>query len=107
MTDVLLAVTTFPDPEKARQIGTILIDKQLAACVTLCPGVTSIYRWQGQVETASEVMAWFKTSAEAYPELEAALRALHPYEVPEILALRPEQASAAYAQWVRAETRVG
>lgn len=100
MTDVLVILCTFPDIEKARQIGTFLIESQLAACVNLCPAVESIYRWQGQVESSTEVLAIFKTTRAAYPAFAERLASLHPYEVPEILALRPEEAGAAYARWV-------
>ena len=106
MTDVLLVLSTFPDLEKARQTGTLLIESQLAACVNLCPGVESIYRWQGKVETSSEVLAVFKTTTTGYPFLEKRLRELHPYEVPEIVALPVDQISGAYADWLRHEIRL-
>jgi periplasmic divalent cation tolerance protein len=104
MTDLLLVFCTFPDAEKARQIGTILVESQLAACVNLIPNIESIYRWQGQIERASETLALFKTTPERYVALETCLRELHPYEVPEIVAVPPSQVSPAYAAWVRAET---
>ncbi len=97
---MLLVLCTFPDAAKARQIGTVLVEKQLAACVNLLPAVESIYRWQGAVETSTEVLAVFKTGADAYPRLAAELEELHPYEVPEIVALRPEQVAGRYAAWV-------
>ncbi|HYF34019.1 MAG TPA: divalent-cation tolerance protein CutA [Prosthecobacter sp.] len=103
MTDLLLVFCTFPDIEKARQIGTILTESQLAACVNLCPAVESIYRWQGKIETGTEVLAIFKTTEAAFSAFEVRLRELHPYEVPEIVALRPCQVSGPYAEWVRAE----
>lgn len=102
MTDILVVLSTFPDLEKARQIGTLLVESQLAACVNLCPGIESIYRWQGTVETAGEVLALFKTTVAAYPALAERLRVLHPYAVPEIVALRPEQVAPAYRQWLLA-----
>lgn len=105
MTEVLLVLTTFPDGEQARQTGTALVESQLAACVSLCPKVESIYRWQGKVESSTEVLALLKTTPEAYPRLEKRLRELHPYEVPEIIALPTTHVSAAYAQWVMDETR--
>ncbi|MFD0892501.1 divalent-cation tolerance protein CutA [Luteolibacter ambystomatis] len=98
--ELLIVLCTFPDPEQARQIGTALVETQLAACVNLLPGVESIYRWQGQIETSAEVLAVFKTTRGAFPAFEEALTDLHPYEVPEILALEPADASAAYAAWV-------
>ncbi|MBL9132212.1 MAG: divalent-cation tolerance protein CutA [Verrucomicrobiaceae bacterium] len=95
---------TFPNLENARMTGTALVEARLAACVSLLPGVESIYRWQGAVETSAEVLALFKTRVETWPALEQRLRELHPYEVPEIVALRPEQVAESYARWVAAET---
>lgn len=100
MTDVLWILCTFPDGECARQIGTLLVERQLAACVNLVPSVESIYRWQGRVESASETLAIFKTSTGRYPDFRAALTEMHPYEVPEILAIRPEDVSEPYRRWV-------
>lgn len=104
MTDILLVFSTFPDADIARHTGTLLIESQLAACVNLCPQIQSIYRWQGKVETDTEVLAIFKTTQAAYAAFEQKLIELHPYDVPEILALPIEKASAAYAQWVMSET---
>ena len=101
MNDVLLVLCTFPDSEQARQIGTALVERQLAACVNLIPAVESIYRWKGQVESASEVLAIFKTTAAVYPEFEQALAELHPYDVPEIIALSPTTVFEPYAAWLR------
>lgn len=77
---------------------------QLAACVNLVPAIESIYRWQGKIETATEVLAIFKTTATAFPTFEQTLTELHPYEVPEILALAPDEIAEPYRQWVHAET---
>ena len=97
---VLLVLVTFPDLEKAREIGTALVESQHAACVNLLPGVQSIYRWQGVVETGAEVLAIFKTTSEALASFEAQVVAMHPYEVPEIVAVKPEHVAQSYAQWV-------
>ncbi len=97
---MLLVLCTFPDLEKARQIGTLLVEKQLAACVNLLPGVESIYRWEGKIETAGEVLGIFKTTREAYPFFTEALGEAHPYEVPEIIALKPEDVAPLYAEWI-------
>ena len=105
MHSVLVVLCTFPDVEKAREVGTALVEAQLAACVNLLPGMESIYRWQGAVERAGEVLAVFKTTAEAWSAFESKLRELHPYDVPEIVALRPEQVAETYARWVKAETK--
>ena len=98
--EVILVFCTFPDAEQARQIGTSLVNAKLAACVSLVPGIESIYHWQGKVETSQEVLALFKTTTSCYPELEQCLIELHPYDVPEILAVSPNAVSPAYAQWV-------
>ena len=105
MSDVFVILCTFPNPEQARQIGTVLVEMQLAACVNLIPAVESIYRWQGNVETATEILAIFKTTAAAFPAFETALTKLHPYEVPEIIALSPGKISDSYRAWVSAEVR--
>lgn len=105
MNAILVVLCTFPDVEKAREAGTILVTEQLAACVNLVPGIESIYRWQGAVERAGEVLAVFKTKASAWPSFEQRLRELHPYEVPEIVALKPEQVAESYERWVFGETR--
>jgi len=98
--NALLVFSTFPDIEKARQIGTALVESQLAACVNLLPAIESIYRWQGAVERSPEVLAIFKTTTAAYAAFEARLKLLHPYEVPEIAAVKPEHISATYAAWM-------
>ena len=105
MNNILVVLCTFPDVEKARQTGTALVEAQLAACVNLLPGIESIYRWQGAVERAGEVLAIFKTTASAWSTFEQRLRELHPYDVPEIVALKPEQVAESYARWVMEETR--
>lgn len=100
---MMLVLCTFPDVEQARQIGTVLVERQLAACVNLLPGVESIYRWRGKVEQAAEVLAVFKTASDVYPALVGALAALHPYEVPEIVALEPAAVADSYLAWLLAE----
>lgn len=100
MSEIFVVLCTFPSIEQARQIGTVLVEKQLAACVNLLPGAESIYRWQEKIETSSEVLAVIKTTAARQPELFEALAALHPYEVPEIIALDPTAVSPAYAKWI-------
>lgn len=101
---MVVCLTTFPDLEKARQIGTSWVDSQLAACVQLLPGVESIYRWQGKTECSPEVVAIIKTSAARLTDLERSLGELHPYELPEFLVLTPDAGSSEYLAWVGAET---
>ncbi len=95
-----MVLCTFPEAAGARQIGTLLVEKQLAACVNLIPGVESIYRWQDQLETSQEVMAVFKTTAAAWPEFQRVLASIHPYDVPEIIAIQPAALAPAYHAWV-------
>lgn len=104
--EVIVVLCTFPSHELARQTGTILVEAQLAACVNLCPSVESIYRWEGKVESSQEVLTLMKTTAELYPRLEARLKALHPYEVPEIIALPATQVLPAYGRWVQESVAV-
>jgi len=104
MTNVLVVLCTFPDLPKARQIGTALVEKQLAACVNLFPETESIFRWDGEISTESEVLAVFKTSEERFAELERELLVRHPYDVPEVLALPVTAGSEAYLKWVLKET---
>lgn len=99
--EVVICLTTFPDSEKAGQIGTVWVESQLAACVNLLPGAESIYRWEGKTERSQEVLAIVKTTRYRLPELEASLRELHPYELPEFLVLSPEGGSSQYLQWIR------
>ena len=101
----LICLSSCPDAATAERIATALVEERLAACVNILPGMRSIYRWQGQVERADEVLLLIKTSVEAYPALQARLLALHPYELPELLAVEPAGGLPAYLDWVVAETR--
>jgi periplasmic divalent cation tolerance protein len=100
----LLVYCTCPDHDSALRIAQALVDRQLAACVNLVPGLTSVYRWQGDTETAQEVLLLIKTRQAVYPELEAALLALHPYELPEIIAVPIEAGLPAYLSWIETGT---
>jgi len=100
MNEVLIVFCTFPEVAVARQIGTALVEKQLAACVNLIPALESVYRWQGKVEISTEVLAIFKTTSAAFTAFKRALTAAHPYEVPEIIALEPAAINCAYRAWV-------
>jgi len=99
MENAVVVLCTFPDLDQARQIGAALVERQVAACVNLLPGVESIYRWEGKVERAGEVLAVIKTTR--YADLEAAIRELHPYEVPEILALPVTAGLPAFLNWMK------
>lgn len=97
---VRLAITTAGSMEEARDLAHALIERRVAACVNLIPNLTSIYRWQGAVEEATEVLLLIKTTSEQLSGVETALRELHSYEVPELLALNVEAGSRAYLDWL-------
>ena len=102
--DTLLILTNCPDEESANVIALAVVEAQLAACVNILPRVQSVYRWQGAVESTSEIPLLIKSTATNYPALEAAIRARHPYDIPEIIALPISQGLPAYLNWVAAET---
>jgi periplasmic divalent cation tolerance protein len=97
-----LVITTLASREAALAVARTLVEERLAACVQLIDGLRSIYRWQGRVEESSECQLVAKAPPERVPALVERLRALHPYELPEIVVLEA-QASDAYAAWIRAE----
>ena len=101
---VVVVLSTFPSEARAAEIARTLVDARLAACVNLVTGVRSIYRWQGAVEEASEVLAVIKTTSERVEALRSRLVELHPYEVPEVLALPVTGGHAGYLAWVASET---
>ena len=104
-TQALLVIANCPDEACANRIALAVVEAGLAACVNLLPRVQSVYRWQGNIESASEVPLLIKTTAGRYTELETAIRELHPYDVPEIIALPIAQGLPAYLDWLAAETR--
>ncbi len=99
-TEARLILTTAGSRDEAEQIARALVDEHLAACVSIVPGLTSIYRWQGNVEAAPELLLIIKTTAANLAHLEEAIRRLHSYEVPEFLVLTPESASSPYLDWL-------
>jgi periplasmic divalent cation tolerance protein len=103
--DCVLVLCTCPSDTVAAEIATSLIEQNLAACVSRVPGARSWYRWQGHLEKDDEVLLLIKTIRERFGELEQAVRRLHPYEVPEIIALPVVAGSEAYLQWIRNSTR--
>lgn len=100
----LLVITNCPDEDIANAIALALVEEKLAACVNILPRSQSIYRWQGQIETASEIPLLIKTVAARYSAVEAAIRRLHPYEVPEIIALPIDQGWPDYLNWLAEAT---
>ena len=102
--DVVLVLTSLPDREMALKLAQALVEKQLAACVSVLAECTSVYRWKGKLETAREVPVQIKIRSACYPEVEAAIREHHPYELPEILVVPVVRGLPGYLQWVAAET---
>lgn len=102
--DALFVFTNLPDRESAMALARDLVDKRLAACVNVLGEITSLYRWEGRVATDSEVAVLIKTRKPLYERIEQAIVALHPYELPEIVAVPIVRGLPAYLQWVVAET---
>jgi periplasmic divalent cation tolerance protein len=100
MIDVVLILTTVPDDERAEPLARAIVDERLAACVNLHAPMTSIYRWQGQVERSAERQLIIKTTRDRVPALDARLRQLHSYELPEFIVVSAAGGSDAYLAWV-------
>ena len=105
MTDFQIVLSTCTDREQAERIANRLVEQQLAACVNILPSAQSIYRWQGNVESAGEVLMVIKTSAALTPEVQSTIAGLHSYEVPELLVLPVSGGSEAYLAWLKASLR--
>lgn len=103
---VLLVSTTLPDQDTAERIAREIVTARLAACVSILAPCRSVYHWRGRIETAQEIPVLFKTDEARYAELAAKLKMLHPYELPEIVAVRVADGLPAYLDWVLAKTRV-
>ena len=104
--ETLLVITTLPNREAALTLAQTIVARRLAACVNILGGCTSVYRWKGAVEEESEVPVLVKTRAARYDELEAAIRELHPYELPEIIAVPAVRGLPEYLEWVAEETAI-
>ena len=98
--NALIAFCTFPDAEIARNVVRQVVDLRLAACGNILPQIHSIYRWQGKIESADEVLAIFKLDAARYAEFESKIRSLHPYDVPEIISCQIENGLPEYLRWI-------
>ena len=97
---VLLALSTFPDQETAREISNELITKKLAACANILPAIQAIYRWKDQIESGNETLVLFKLSEDRQSAFQEKLRSLHPYEVPEIIFVPISSGLPEYLRWV-------
>jgi periplasmic divalent cation tolerance protein len=100
VTDAQLVLTMLPTADAAAEIARTLVEEKLAACCSLVPAVRSIYRWQEKIEDDNEVLVLIKTRTEQFERLKSRLLELHPYEVPEVLALPVEAGYAAYLEWM-------
>jgi periplasmic divalent cation tolerance protein len=105
MEQALLVITNLPDVASAQKLAHALVEQRLAACVNLLPAVQSVYRWNNAIEEAAEVMLMIKTTMTRYATLEQAIQALHPYELPEVIALPVSAGLPAYLGWIAQETR--
>ena len=103
--DSLLVITNLPDRESAEKLAAVLVEQRLAACVNVLAPCTSVYRWQGEIQHGEEHPLLIKTVNGRYAELEAAICAGHPYELPEIIAVPVVGGLPAYLAWIESETR--
>jgi periplasmic divalent cation tolerance protein len=106
MSDAIIVFTSLPDREAALKLANELVAKKLAACVNVLSECTSVDRWKGTVEIAHEVPVLIKTRAARFAEVEDAIRGLHPYELPEIVAVPIARGCDDYLQWVADETSI-
>jgi periplasmic divalent cation tolerance protein len=102
--ETILVMTNLPDQESAQRLARTLIEARLAACVNVLAPCSSIYHWDGKIETAQEVPVWIKTLRSNYDKLEQSILQHHPYELPEIIAVAVTDGLPAYLAWVAAET---
>jgi periplasmic divalent cation tolerance protein len=100
-----LVLTTLPDQVQAEALARELLTARLAACIQIGATMESLYHWRGQIETAREIPLAIKTRGALYPRVEEAIRRRHPYELPEIVAVRISDGLPAYLDWIAAETQ--
>lgn len=105
MPETLLVITTLPDAESAERLAASLVEGGLAACVNIGPPVSSVYRWEGQLQRGTERMLTIKTTAARYAELEQAIVDGHPYELPEVIALPIAEGLKEYLAWIETCTK--
>ncbi|MEO8003417.1 MAG: divalent-cation tolerance protein CutA [Betaproteobacteria bacterium] len=102
--DIVIVMTNVPDRATASRLAALLVEQRHAACVNILAECTSVYRWQGKVETTTEVPLLVKTSSAAYSRVEEIIRANHPYELPEIVGIPVAHGLPAYLEWVSAQS---
>ena len=101
----LIVMTNLPDQATAEKLAAFVVEERLAACVNILAPCASIYQWKGSIERAGEVPLLIKTTDARYAQLEAAIRSVHPYETPEIVAISVAAGLPGYLAWVAAETQ--
>ncbi len=104
MTDCIIVFCTCPDQQSAQKIADALVNQSCAACVNLLPGIVSTYRWQGKLCHDQETLLLIKTQQKLFASVESTIKALHPYELPEIVAVSMLQGSQAYIDWIKQYT---
>ena len=104
-TEYLLVLNTCPGSITAKKIANTLVENQLAACVQIIPGIQSFFRWVGKVDNAEEQLLLIKTTSRRYPELEQCIRTMHPYELPEIVAVPISTGLLGYLSWIDESTQ--
>jgi periplasmic divalent cation tolerance protein len=102
MTEMLLAFTTFPNEEDAARAMRVLLEERLIACANLLPGARSLFAWEGKLEDTRETFVLMKTRKQDWPAMMSRLHELHPYKIPECLAVRVASGSPAYLEWLEA-----
>ena len=105
MTDAMLVLSTFPNSDAAADMAKKVVGERLAACANILPAVRSIYRWQDKVQDENEVLVLLKTRQGQLERLKQRILELHPYDVPEVIAVPIEQGHTGYLDWIAQETR--
>jgi len=106
MDEIVIILTNLPDRASALKLAGELVEQRLAACVNVLAECSSVYRWEGRIKSATEVTVLIKTRAQRYDEVEAEIRRLHPYELPEIVAVPVVRGLDEYLEWVAGETTI-
>ena len=106
MDEIVIILTNLPDRASALKLAGELVEQRLAACVNVLAECSSVYRWEGRIKSAAEVPVLIKTRAQRYDEVEAEIRRLHPYELPEIVAVPVVRGLDEYLEWVAGETTI-
>jgi periplasmic divalent cation tolerance protein len=105
VTQAVVVLVTCPSTEKAAEIARVLVEERLAACGNVVPGIRSIYRWEGKVHDDVEALLFLKTVPGRFEALRQRVESLHPYQVPEVIALPVEAGHAGYLDWIAESTR--